>query len=407
LFGVIAAGALVVPVATLLLMSAIERCARSVLSLPTLLAIRGVGASLSRTGVATAALAISVATVNGVGLMISSFRTSLADWLGTTLTADLYVNLDGADLRPTPDDIASIEGIDGVRGLSLTRTVIVPTAAGEIAVRGVRPGPAGWGFEIVSGDGDDARRRLAAGTGVIASERLAFARGLAVGDTISLPTPAGEKSLPVLATFRDFNTGAYSVVVSLDWLRREWNDSALTGIGVSLTEDADAANVQTALSGILGSPLRVRSTGAIRQASLRIFDRTFQITEVLRVLGGIVAFLGVLAALLSIELERARELAILRALGLGPKGLVATLLTQTSLLGLAAGLAAVPIGVALSALLVQVINRRSFGWSMELTVTPGPLLTGLALAIGAALLAGVYPAWRAIRTGLGLALREE
>jgi putative ABC transport system permease protein len=366
-----------------------------------------VAASLSRTGVATAALAVAVTTVNGVGLMISSFRTSLTEWLGTTLTADLYVNLDGTNLRPTPGDLESIERMDGVRGLSLTRTVIVPTTEGEIAVRGVRPGPDGWGFQIVSGDDTEALRGLAEGRGLIASERLAFARNLAVGNSISIPTPAGEKSLPILATYRDFNTGSYSIVVALAWLQTQWNDTGLTGIGISLTAGADSSDVQAALSKTLGSSPRIRSTQAIRETSLRIFDRTFQITEVLRVLGGIVAFLGVLAALWSIELERARELAILRALGLAPNGLVATLLTQTSLLGVAAGLAAVPLGIALAALLVQVINRRSFGWSMELTMTPGPLVSGFLLAVAAAVLAGVYPAWRAITMGLGSALREE
>jgi putative ABC transport system permease protein len=114
-----------------------------------------------------------------------------------------------------------------------------------------------------------------------------------------------------------------------------------------------------------------------------------------------------LSALLSIELERSRELAILRSLGFAPRELVTTLLAQTGLLGAAAGLAAVPIGIVLATLLVHVINRRSFGWTMDLTLAPGALVEGLALAVVAALLAGVYPAIRAIRMGLGGALREE
>jgi putative ABC transport system permease protein len=128
---------------------------------------------------------------------------------------------------------------------------------------------------------------------------------------------------------------------------------------------------------------------------------------VLRLLAAVVAFLGVLSALLSIELERSRELAILRSLGFAPRELVTTLLAQTGLLGAAAGLAAVPIGIVLATLLVHVINRRSFGWTMDLTLAPGALVEGLALAVVAALLAGVYPAIRAIRMGLGGALREE
>jgi putative ABC transport system permease protein len=151
----------------------------------------------------------------------------------------------------------------------------------------------------------------------------------------------------------------------------------------------------------------VRSTARLEELSLAVFDRTFQVTEVLRVLAGIVAFLGILSALLAIELERARELSVLRTLGFTPGGLGATLLTQTGLLGLAAGLAAMPIGTGLALLLVHVINRRSFGWSMEFVLTPQALASGVALAVAAALLAGIYPAWRASRIELGAALRED
>jgi putative ABC transport system permease protein len=407
LFGVLAACALLIPAATLLLMSAIEVSIGRFLPLAGLLALRGVGSSLSRTGVATAALAIAVATVNGVGLMISSFRTSLGDWLGTTLTADLYVGFDGNGTGLSSAELARIEDIAGVKGLSLTRNVLVPTAAGELAVRAVQPGPEGWGLEIVSEDGGGALAELASGRGIVASERFTFARNLRVGEELSLPTPAGEQRLPIVGVFRDFNTGDYSIVVALDWYRARWNDDKLTGLGVYLDDGAGSSAVEGAIRAALPGPLRIRSTEGIQRLSLEIFDRTFRITEVLRFLAALVAFLGVLSALLSIELERAHELAVLRSLGFSPRELTMTLLTQTGLLGVAAGLAAIPVGTALGVLLVHVINRRAFGWSMDFVVTPAPLATGMALAVGAALLAGLYPSLRAARVGLGGALREE
>jgi putative ABC transport system permease protein len=214
--------------------------------------------------------------------------------------------------------------------------------------------------------------------------------------------------VPIVGVSRDFNTGDYSVTIALDRYRRDWQDDSLTGVGVHLDASAERAEVEAALRAALpGHNLRLRSSEAIERASLEVFDRTFKITEVLRVLAAIVAFCGVLSALLSIELERARELAILRALGFVPRQLTRTLLTQTGLLGAAAGLAAIPLGAVLAALLVHVINRRSFGWSMDFVVTPAPLLMGLGLAVAAALLAGVYPALRASRTELAGALREE
>jgi putative ABC transport system permease protein len=406
LFGVLAAGALLTPAATVLLMRAIEPGARRVLGLPGVLAARGVTASLSRTGVATAALAVAIATVNGVGLMISSFRSSLSDWLGTTLAADLYVGFDPGGAVLTRSDVAAIEAVPGVAGAALTRTIVVPTPEGELAVRAVQPGPAGWGLEIVAGD--DALTSLAMGRGVVASERLALSRGLDLGDEIALPAPEGDIRWPVVGLFRDFNTGDYSVVIALEEYRRRWHDDALTGVGLHLRDGADASQVESELRAALpNTSFRLRSSEAIRHLSLEIFDRTFKITEVLRILAAVVAFLGVLSALLSIELERARELAVLRSLGFVPRQLTATLLAQTGLLGIAAGLAAAPIGAALAALLVYVINRRSFGWSMEFVPSFEPIAAGVVLAVAAALLAGIYPAVRASRVELGGALREE
>jgi len=408
LFGVLAAGALLTPLATVALMSALDRLLARRAGIPVTLAVRGVSASLSRTGVATAALAVAVATVNGVGLMIASFRASLDDWLGTTLTADIYLSAvedDGALSKLVASGV--LLELSGVEGLTLTRARVVPTPQGDVAIRAVRPGVRGYGLTLVGSDDAAPLEALAEGTGVIASERLLFSSKLRVGDALEVPTPSGPQRLPIVGAFRDFNTGVPAIVMSLDSYRRDWHDDELTGVGVDLTEGADEAVVETSIRQLVGGAARLRSSARIKELSLDVFDRTFKVTEVLRVLAGIVAFLGILSALLAIELERARELSVLRTLGFTPGGLGATLLTQTGLLGLAAGLAAAPIGTVLAFLLVHVINRRSFGWTMDFVVTPQALASGISLAVVAALLAGVYPAWRASRTELGAALRED
>ena len=409
LFGVLAAGALLVPAATLLFLRACESATSRVVQLPGTLAIRGARASLSRTGVATAALAVAVGTVNGVGLMISSFRTSLTDWLHTTLTADVYVAFDTDGAVLGDERLARLASVPGVESMTLTRAIVLPTSYGSLTVRGVQPGAAGWGLEIVEGEPSKALAALASGRGVAASERFAFARGLHPGDVLTLPTPEGERQWPIVGTFRDFNAGNYSVVIALDAYRSVWRDAAVTGIGLKLLRTADTARVEDAVRTALGSgtDYRFRSSATIERLSLDVFDRTFKITEVLRALAGIVAFLGVLSALLSIELDRARELGVLRSLGFSPRQLTATLLVQTGLLGAAAGLAAAPLGTVLAGLLVHVINRRSFGWTMSLSIGARPLIEGFALAVIAALLAGIYPAYRASRIELAAGLREE
>ncbi len=145
----------------------------------------------------------------------------------------------------------------------------------------------------------------------------------------------------------------------------------------------------------------------IRRSTLEIFDRTFAITGVLRSLAGLVAFFGILSALLALQLERSREIATLRAIGLTRAQAGGNALAQTTLLGLISGVLALPLGVVLAALLVHVINERSFGWSMGFAVAPAQLVTGVVLAVLAAFLAGLYPARRLAIQPIAQGLRAE
>ncbi|MCU0937521.1 MAG: FtsX-like permease family protein [Gammaproteobacteria bacterium] len=119
------------------------------------------------------------------------------------------------------------------------------------------------------------------------------------------------------------------------------------------------------------------------------------------------AFVGVLSALMALELERGREVAILRATGATRGQVWGLVLSQTGLLGTLAGLFAVPLGLALALILIHVINRRSFGWTLDVHVDPQILLQAVALAVLAALLAGLYPALRMAGTSPARALRED
>ncbi|HEX6994415.1 MAG TPA: FtsX-like permease family protein [Gammaproteobacteria bacterium] len=406
LFLVLVAGALATPAVTALSMRVLEPPVERGFGIPGLLAVRGVTASLSRTGVATAALAVAVATVIGIGMMIESFRGSLVEWLETTLTADLYVSLDRAS---SADDglVAAIEAVPGVIGTSLNESTRIPTALGDLGLRASRPGPEGWGLDVVEA-GPDALERLASEPVVAVAEPFAFRHGLAPGDRLVLPARDGEREFPIVAVYRDYDAGGNAIMMSLDVYRRLWDDPGLSSIGVHVADRGLIPDVEASLRELLPrGAARIVSTEGVIELSLDVFDRTFRITEVLRMLAATIAFLGVLSALLSIELEKAREHAVLRAVGLAPRGLATLTLTQTGLLGIAAALAAIPIGIALAALLVHVINRRSFGWTMSLDPAVEPVLAGAALAIGAALLAGIYPALRMRRAELGRALREE
>jgi putative ABC transport system permease protein len=170
--------------------------------------------------------------------------------------------------------------------------------------------------------------------------------------------------------------------------------------------DSALAAVRDTLSD-LDQPVLVRANRTIREQSLAIFDRTFAITGVLRLLAIGVAFIGVLSALLALQLERGRDHAVLRALGVTPGQMVGLGVLETGSMGLLAGLLALPLGWILAELLIHVVNVRSFGWSMDSSLPPGVLVDAVLLAIAAAVLAGAYPALRMARVQPAAALRDE
>ena len=178
---------------------------------------------------------------------------------------------DGAALADLAD-FGALRAIPGVDGLALTRARAIPTARGDVAVRAVQPGARGWGLELVGGDADAAFAALAQGAGVIASERLLFARHLRVGDELELPSPAGAQHVPIVGAFRDFNTGEPAIVMTLERYRRDWRDNELTGIGLDLASEADAATVEAAVRSLVGSD----GARALERPARRVIARSLR-----------------------------------------------------------------------------------------------------------------------------------
>jgi putative ABC transport system permease protein len=197
--------------------------------------------------------------------------------------------------------------------------------------------------------------------------------------------------------------------MSLSSYREAWNDITVTALVVELRPGADPDQTARDLEGDLApvQGLLARPNRAIRQAALAIFDRTFAITGALQTLATVVAFIGVLSALLALQLEKQREFGVLRAVGLTIRELRSLILFETGLMGTVAGLLSMPAGLALALILVYVINRRSFGWTLQMVVAAAPFAEALAVSLIASLVAGIYPALRMGEMAPAEALRYE
>ena len=416
LFGLTVGFALLAPATTLLLGRAVLPLTNALFGAPGRMAPRSVTGALSRTAVAIAALMVAVSVTVGVGLMVGSFRATVVNWLSQTLWGDVYVSAPSITATRSPEPLDPrvgqvVKNWPGAVRWDVLRSTDVSSPEGTVALTAVSDEDFTAPRIFVSTDGsrEDVRRAVESGA-VLASEPLANRLNLpARGAKVTLYTDRGPKEFPVAGIYRDYSNSQGTVMMGLDLYRQHWNDDTITAALLVLKpgEDVDETvrQLRGQLAGIQG--VVVRPNAALRNDALAVFDRAFAITGALQLLAAIVAFIGVLAALLSLQLERAREMGLMRAVGLTVQQLRGLVFLETGLMGAVAGLLALPTGLALAIVLIFIINRRSFGWTMQLFPDPAVFVQALALAIVAALLAGIYPAIRMGRMAAAEALRGE
>jgi putative ABC transport system permease protein len=425
LFLITVGAAAVTPLITLLFMQALRPMLGKLFGLLGRMATRDVIASLSRTSIAIAALMIAIAVMSGIGLMVGSFRTTVVNWLDSSLRSNIYIaapslalNRDSAALpQEIIDRIEQTEGVTRVLQHFSTRvpspegtTVIMADQFDQRAREVLQMLPNSPDFETIWREFDQGS--------VLISEPLSFRRGLGVGDKIRLLTAQGEHDFPIAGVYYDYGSDQGVVLMDLSLYRQYWQDLSVSSVGIDAAPGYDIDELVLRLRNEIGAintsiddrpreVIEVRSNQALRETTLEVFDRTFAITRVLQLLATIVAFVGILAALMALQLERTRELGMLRANGLTPGQLWGVVMSQTGLMGLTAGLLSIPMGIGLAQVLVYVINKRSFGWTLVFHTDVNLFIQSMLVAIVAALLAGLYPAWRMSHTSPAMALREE
>ncbi|MDA1221472.1 MAG: ABC transporter permease [Planctomycetota bacterium] len=235
---------------------------------------------------------------------------------------------------------------------------------------------------------------------------------MGVGDALELRTDTGRgHRLPIAAVFRDYAAERGWAMLARSRYDQLYDDRAVTSLALWAEEGTpvpallDAARAVAARS---EQRLAIQASEGLLSASLEIFDRTFAITSVLRLLCLVVAGLGVFSALSALQLERRREVGALRAVGATPRQVAVILTGQNLLLGACAGVLAVPTGLTLAWLLAAVVNRRSFGWTLlDFDFPPSTAVEAILTAVVAAGVAGIWPSLRLARVPIASALRDE
>jgi putative ABC transport system permease protein len=378
-------------------------------------AARGVERQLSRTSVAIAALAVAISAGVGMGVMVDSFRSTFVKWLGLTLEADVYAsaptlmnshNTSALD----PRWVETLRAVDGVREITTYRGFETHGVGGTVLGAAITlNAQRESSFDFLDAQAELVWPAFGREDALIISESFGFRHSLGSGDRLELATDRGMRSFAILGTYADFASDQGTVLMSRATYERSFKDRGVTSLGIFAQAGVDFEDLVARLRARVPADqsINIRSNRTLKESSMAVFERTFAITGVLRLLATLVAFVGVLSALLALEMERAREIGVLRAQGVTPREVRKLVFCETGLIGAIAGLIAMPLGLALALVLIRVINKRAFGWSLDLRLDPWIFGSALLLAIGAALLAGIWPAWRMSRARPALALRAD
>lgn len=419
-------GALCAPAVTRGLSLYAARPLRKSAGILGLLAARGLGTNLSRTGLAVGALGMSLSMTIGVALMVTSFRGTLERWMQQSLTADIYMRPAGPALlrqkSSIPDELLEkLRAVPGVAALDtfqgrdvvLNDGALVLVAATDTRITFSR-GRENFPITPDGGDAERAFRGLLDGQALI-SETLARKHDLKLGGALEIPGArprvAGGPApvLKIEGIYHEYANDRGVISIDKKTYSALFGDTRAQSASLYLKPGENLDAMLEKLRHEFGAPggLYIFSNRTLRDEAFRVFDRTFAITGQLENLSLAVGLCGILSALLALLRERSTDFGLLRALGLSARGLFGLLVLEGVLLGAAACVLAFVLGPALALLLIQVINVRAFGWTILFELHWEVFLRTGVLALLMSALAALYPAWRSRSMSAAAALREQ
>lgn len=426
-FLILLAFALFTPTAALLLGRGLGPGLRRLAGVAGELGCRYLSGSLSRSAVSIAALACALGMLIAVAVMIGSFRETVNLWISRSISGDIFFgpavfSTAAYDRFLPPEIVAELKEDPEVQDIYLYRCVRLPFRDRFVLV-------IGGSFDILAkyggmwfrqGDSVAILKEMAAAAqaappgnsspgAVIISEPLAETFGWREGQVVELPTPSGPRQVQIRGVFYDFRTDGPSIWMDLHQFRRYWRDEHLNAVRLYLRDPGRVREMQASLQARYGGRYRLLALSHqdLRHGILEIFDRTFAVTYALEGVAVLVAVFGIITTFLVLIIDRERDLALLQAIGASRRQIVGMVLVESGLASFLSFLLGAGAGSVLSLLLILVINKQAFGWTIRLFFTPGIYLQSLVLVVALGLVSGAIPGWRAVRPHLAGILKEE
>jgi len=402
----VVASALAMPAFVDALTSLSSKLLGKLLGVEAMLASRSLAASLRRTSVLVGALSTAIAMMTAVGIMVGSFRQTVMIWMSDQLPADLYLRPAGsaaADRHPTispglAEQIAKLPGVAAVDRLRAYEISFenMPATLASADLNVLR---SYHNSDFFSGrPREEVLAELRDSNAVIVSEPFTYKHHLKAGDSMMLSLGETQASFRIADVYYDYSSERGNILMDRKTMLRYLPDPAPSNLAIYVSPGAQLEGVRAKIEkATAGHRVLMFSNRDLRAEAIRIFDRTFAITYALEAVAVLVAVMGIAGALLALVIDRRRELGLLRFLGAATGQVRKLILVEAGLLGLLANLAGLALGFALSLILIYVINKQSFGWTIRFHWPVEVLLGALTVVYGATVLAGLYPAQVAVR----------
>jgi putative ABC transport system permease protein len=354
---------------------------------PTLrLALSRLAQPTSRHQLALAGFFVAIGMAASMAFLIQSFETTVTGWLKQRLNADIFISSIGfqgadSDQRISRATLDAIETLPSVKALDRFTSVRIDLQGTPALLGGSR-------FELIGAEQETLwieKPRLSgpelagAATMALANESIVRRLNLSVGDVVSFVTPAGERTVTIAGVFADYGNDNGLIAVDIAQLENWFGLNQYQTAALYLAEGSSRAQVQADLKERYPG-LEIRDNAELMTVALGVFNQTFAVTYALQFIALIVALGGLVLSTLSLLRESVQEIALQRTLGMTRHEISMTTAVEgagVALVGLISGLL---LSTALGLLLIYVINRQSFGWTLQLAY-PWTTLVGLSLAV--------------------------
>ena len=380
------------------------------------LASRYLHDSMARTVITIAALMTALSMLISISIMILSFRKTVDLWVEQSINGDVFIfpgsySITGysallpLEVSRALPSLPGVKAVDSFRALEVEyqgQPALIASVDGEVFLKMKV-------IRFTRGNPHAILRQFAAGQAILVTESFSLRHNVKAGDRIKLNTPQGEREFLISGVFYDYSSDWGMVLLEKKLFQLLWKDETLHSAGIYLREGVSQEAFKEVIRERYSKPYRlfVVSHRELRNEVLKIFDQTFAITYALEFIAIIVAVLGIINSLNALIIERQRDIGIVRAVGAFQKQIGKTTLIEAGMIGFFSHIFGLLCGFLLSILLIYVINKQSFGWTIQFSIPLWSLIESWLVVMLTSIGAGFIPARRAAKMNVVESLRME